>query len=456
MFKIIFSLFFLPSSFAFCSSNCVSLAYFHVEEECHFLDLSKNDSILSIEEEKEKLCSYLIHLQDEKLLGPRALILDELECVLGLRQNTIESFLKNKNYCLFNQIMIAIDFYYNYFEKNDPIFISKLKLNKQFFSEIMAQNKPIENQREIDLIIEKIKMSVQKKEKLENLVLLICKKNANAYPDLAYSLAVIYDHGLGEFPEGSDETQREKFIWLKKAYKNGSKQTIFTLAVCYATGKGVEKNYQKSLALFQEAASLGDKKAQMYAVKIIGSRATFENKKMDEKNLLLLKQYATEDEEIPEILSYLYENGLGEFPKESEETKKEAFKWIEYTYLHRNKTFAFHLAGLYANGTGVQKDMQKALALFQEAAALGHQLSLKYSYLTETEIAIFENKKVRSEVLFALKSDYSNDLKACSILAQVYDKGLGEFPEGSNETYQESVEWVKRAKDNEDKNAIVR
>ncbi|CAO4844934.1 MAG: hypothetical protein FADNKDHG_01349 [Holosporales bacterium] len=456
MFKIIFSLFFLPSSFSFCASDCVSLAYFHAEEECHFLDLSKNDSILSIEEEKEKLCSYLIHLQDEKLLGPRALILDELECVLGLRQNTIESFLKNKSNCLFNQIMMAIDLYYNYFEKIGPIFISKLKLNKEFFSQIMEQNKPIENQKEIDLIIEKMEISVQKKQKLENAVLLISKKNANTYPDLAYSLSIIYEHGLGEFPEGSDETQREAFRWLKTSYKNGNKKTIFTLATYYGMGKGVEKNLQKSLALFQEAASLGDKKAQLYAVKIIGSLATCENTKVNENDLLLLKQYAKEDKGIPEILSYLYENGLGEFPKESEETKKEAFKWIEYTYLHRNKTFAFHLAGLYANGTGVQKDMQKALALFQEAAALGHQLSLKYSYLTETEIAIFENKKVRSEVLFALKSDYSNDLKACSILAQVYDKGLGEFPEGSNETYQESVEWIKRAKDNGDKNAIVR
>jgi len=83
-----------------------------------------------------------------------------------------------------------------------------------------------------------------------------------AQQDLAsaqYNLATLY-HAAGELDPHAYE---KAAYWYEKAANNGIKEAFNNLASFYLSGKGVKKDPQKALLLFEKAAQMDDANAQL-------------------------------------------------------------------------------------------------------------------------------------------------------------------------------------------------
>jgi len=77
-------------------------------------------------------------------------------------------------------------------------------------------------------------------------------------------LAYFTEFGLG----GIIQDAKKAAVLYIKAAEAGSKDALFHLGRCYATGKGVAKDLQKSLAYYKEAADKGHTEAQCTIAKL--------------------------------------------------------------------------------------------------------------------------------------------------------------------------------------------
>ncbi|MDC5294827.1 tetratricopeptide repeat protein [Acinetobacter baumannii] len=157
------------------------------------------------------------------------------------------------------------------------------------------------------------------------------KKAIEQGDDAKYNLAIIY---ASEGTEFSNPTLAFKL--LSDLSQSGHKEAINYLGILYRNGIGVKKDYNKALNLFEKAVSLN----------VSGSKFNLGN---------------------------MYFNGYG-----TEVDYKKAAYWFDQAVRYEQDAYAAEmLGGMFYEGRGVEKNINKSLEFYQIAADQGDKDAAK-------------------------------------------------------------------------------
>jgi TPR repeat protein len=350
----------------------------------------------------------------------------------------------------------------------------------------------------------KVVMAQQKKEKVSIETLERMKELALEDDDLKVNLFKIYSRGAGEYDANSHETHQEARKWLERAAKNGRVEAIRILGVYYTTGLGGTKDDALASYYLEEVAKKGDKEAAIALIKFKIEKgeiidytdkvfeylddkekmycefniARLRKEKIRVETLERMKELALEDDDLKNLLFLIYNDGLGEYSPNSQETYQEAIKWLEAAAAKGHSYAITNLGVYHVKGLGVPKNDARAVYYFEEAMKKGDQQASRYlaslkasreeklgpvKDFNESEQLIYEvtlahtkHDKVDPRSLERLKVLAIEDDDLKTLIASVYDAGLGEYEPNSNETYRESVRWLEAAAENGDAVAMRR
>ena len=210
-------------------------------------------------------------------------------------------------------------------------------------------------------------------------------------------LADCYFSGFGTLPDGKKMIEA-----LEKAVAKGSLESLSRMGYCYEFGINVKADPKKALACYERAAKAGLPAAMLKYGDMIAA-GEVEGKGTDEA-LIWIRKSAAEDcpealyrlgtwylhgigaEKDPELAAELfsrgaqlehansqYELGMLFLQKDGPIAKddKAAFFWFNRAASKGNAPAQRQLAVCYENGVGCDVDLEKALALYREAARNG-------------------------------------------------------------------------------------
>ncbi len=222
-------------------------------------------------------------------------------------------------------------------------------------------------------------------------------KDPDAPPRAWRVLADCYFSGLGTVPDG-----RKMIEALEKAVSKGNLEALSRMGYCYEFGINVKADPKKAVSCYERAAKAGLPSAMLKYGDMIAA-GEVEGKGTDEA-LVWIKKSAAEDcpealyrlgtwnlhgigtEKIPELAAELfsrgaqlehpacqYELGMLFLQKDGPIAKddKAAFFWFNRAASKGSAAAQRQLAVCYENGTGCDVDLEKALALYREAARNG-------------------------------------------------------------------------------------
>ena len=222
-------------------------------------------------------------------------------------------------------------------------------------------------------------------------------KNPDAPPRAWRVLADCYFSGLGTVPDGKKMIEA-----LEKAVEKGNLEALSRMGYCYEFGINVKADQKKALAYYERAAKAGFPAAMLKYGDMIAA-GEVDGKGTDDA-LVWIKKSAVADcpealyrlgtwnlhgiggDKDPELAAELfsrgaqlehpacqYELGMLFLQKDGPIAKddKAAFFWFNRAASKGSAPAQRQLAVCYENGTGCDIDLEKALALYHEAAKNG-------------------------------------------------------------------------------------
>ncbi len=222
------------------------------------------------------------------------------------------------------------------------------------------------------------------------------KAAEQGYVKAQYNLAVCYYNGAGVTKD------MEKAVeWYQKAAEQGFAEAQYNLAVCYYNGDGVDKNIIGAIELYQKAAEQGFAEAQ-YRLGVCYQNGDGVDKNMTKAVELYRKAAAQghaeavelsrkvaeqERAEAVELSRKVAERGHAEAVvlsrKVAEQERAEAVELsrkvaedAKAVKLSRAEA-QYRLGVCYQNGDGVEKNIIKAIELYQKAAEQGCEEAVK-------------------------------------------------------------------------------
>lgn len=179
-----------------------------------------------------------------------------------------------------------------------------------------------------------------------------------AYNNLGYC----YEHGLGV-----EADINKAFQYYYNAAINHDSNSYVNLAECYELGKGTEEQLDSALFWYQKAIDRGTRdgirKAQVRSGYILIQKNDI-NKAMG-----FLEQAAKRGSGFAlYLIGFIYDNGLGKYEKDATKAVyyyKESVENEEYPYVLTK------LADHYYDGSGCEKNIDKAKELYRDAARKG-------------------------------------------------------------------------------------
>lgn len=157
--------------------------------------------------------------------------------------------------------------------------------------------------------------------------------------------------------------------WYQKSAAKGKTHAMTNLAFLYAYGEGVPKDLAKAVEWYRKAAEAGDTSAQKdLAERYAGGDGVPKN----EREAARWYEKAAEggDAEAQEKIGKLYFDGTGVSKDE-----REAAKWFQKADAQGNKRVQFYLGLIYEYGKGVPKDPAKAIEWYRKAADYGDSVA---------------------------------------------------------------------------------
>lgn len=208
----------------------------------------------------------------------------------------------------------------------------------------------------------------------QNAVIYLLKAANKGFPQAEVETGNLYATGTGVTKNEETAVQ-----WYRKAAYSGNVHGAWNLAVCYMKGHGIMHDYDQALFWFAEASAGGYKRTfkKMLAENEEVRQSAFPQFLKGMKHYLIEKNYdaameafnAVEKAKLPEgktMQAVCYANK--DYAKYN---IKKAVKLLSSTS-DTQPAGAFYLATLYENGKGVNKDMAKAIELYEKSANAGY------------------------------------------------------------------------------------
>jgi len=166
----------------------------------------------------------------------------------------------------------------------------------------------------------------------------------------------------------------------------------------YYNGRGVEQSYEKAFEYLEQAAHLGDAKAQYN-------------------------------------LGFMYYNGQG-----VEQSYEKAKEYLEQAAHLGFSEAQYSLGEFYRTGEGVEQSYDRAFEYYQQAAQLGHpqaQYDVGRLYMTGDWGV---QKSVKKTLMFLKMAGNSGITEALVMLACIYQQGMG-----VQKDLQMTIKWLTKA-----------
>ncbi|XP_024139033.1 death ligand signal enhancer isoform X1 [Oryzias melastigma] len=160
---------------------------------------------------------------------------------------------------------------------------------------------------------------------------------------------------------------REAFVCFKTAAQQGYSKAQFNTAVCYEKGRGVDKDIEKALHFYRQAAAKGHKQAQYrYAKLLLTSRGHQSAEEMSTVINLLTEAAAAGITKAQLCLASIY----------SQDPMRNVCKSITYLKMAAESgddTALLFLGQCYESGFGVPQNFNKAAHFYKQAAQAGNK-----------------------------------------------------------------------------------
>ena len=170
-----------------------------------------------------------------------------------------------------------------------------------------------------------------------------------------YRLGLLYDKN------GTYEALEKAYYWFGEASKQGHVKAKYCLGSCYENGKGISKNQDLALALYEESAKLGCSDAQYRLGEI----------KEKTEPTIAVDWYrmaaAQNDKKAQYRLGFCYEKGLG-----VEQDFSMAVELYEKSAKQGYEKAQYHLGLCYENGIGAEQCLSEAFRCYKDAEERGH------------------------------------------------------------------------------------
>lgn len=232
---------------------------------------------------------------------------------------------------------------------------------------------------------------------------------ANQLPALQFLLASMYSEG-----EGVEKDEEKALCMMQKAAEKGECRAQLVMASYYANGTYVQKDFNKAKELAAKSWEQGHQPAKDLLKDIENlEKIERETSKIDPLSILKqvngqseisenlargdLEGYKSAFEQMEWMISQnfmytsLYEKTmqkcsykigvLTEESSEDIEVQQEAFAWYKKALDFGNKEAAYHLATMYYDGRGTEKNYAAAIRLFRECIESGLNVGKSFYYL---------------------------------------------------------------------------
>lgn len=202
--------------------------------------------------------------------------------------------------------------------------------------------------------------------------------------------------------------------------------------------------------------------------------------KLKPEILSRLKEFATKDNRLKMPLVQVYDAGLGEFDAGTYRTYQASLKWLEAQIPTESHVVMCHLGMRYQYGRGVERNAKKALEYFQAAVERNHDEAIKFLEVIKAEqrgdlnlpchlLTVFsdkeklrlevnmahrKNEKIRRKTLKSIEKLAAIDDDFKILLSKIYYYGHGEYEAESQETYNKSIVWMRKAAANQHPEAM--
>lgn len=197
---------------------------------------------------------------------------------------------------------------------------------------------------------------------LEQPVIWYRKAAEQGHANAQFNLGIRYDNGIG-VPKDA----RIAACWYRKAAEQGQASAQYNLGICYANGEGVTRDEQKAIDWFRQAAEQNHPQAQFYLQQIAALSGDRDS------------QYA---------LAICYEQGRG-----VEKDIDKAIAWYRQAAEQGHRDAQFELGRRYQDGDGLKKHPVAAQSWLEKSAKQGHK---------QAE-AILRRQSLLGDLLLAIK-----------------------------------------------------
>lgn len=177
--------------------------------------------------------------------------------------------------------------------------------------------------------------------------------------DSQRNTALLYYKG-----DGTEKNLEEAFYWQKKVAENkqARKEELFRLGMFFLNGIGCTQNFDEAIRWFKKAADSGYTRA--YSA--LGNVYDYQ-KKYSESNKYYKMAYEKGDKYAASQLGWNYYTGNG-----VKQNYEEAYKYFRYVADNNMPEGYNGLSYLYMYGLGVNKDLDKAMAMIDKAIEISN------------------------------------------------------------------------------------
>lgn len=210
-----------------------------------------------------------------------------------------------------------------------------------------------------------------------------------------YLQAAKMGHGLAQnnvgymylYGEGVAKDHAQAIYWLKKSVEQKNMYAMNNLGICHSKGWGVNQNKHMALEWYRKAAETGNPKGKenydillknlypngandgLAANMLVKQAIEFDKQKNFEKSFALYLQAAYMGNALAQNnAGYAYMSGEG-----IEQDQASAVYWLQKAAEQNQPSAMNNLGRCYSQGWGVTQDKQKALEWYKKAANAGHQ-----------------------------------------------------------------------------------
>lgn len=198
--------------------------------------------------------------------------------------------------------------------------------------------------------------------------------------ELTFSGVPVPENDAKKAAENMTKDNQEIASEITGYAEQGDIQAKVFAAYRYASGNGVERDFDKAISLLEEAADAGNATAQ----RVLGyayTNGTLVNYDFNKAFELTSASAAQGNIGAECNLGELYEKGYG-----VEKDEAEAMKWYQKAADSGNRVAMYRIAKMYEKGVGVEKNTAEAEKWFKAAIERGMELAEKeLGYMQERE-----------------------------------------------------------------------